>query len=68
MNKFSKGTLVYETQHPDNGTAEVLYQCGSGGIQSPGAEPEGHDVTVVRWGSDNGIERLPSDTLSPPDR
>lgn len=64
MTQFKAGCFVHETRFPEHGTAVVLYQCGSGGIQSPGAEPDGHDVTVLRWDSDGEVGRLPTADLT----
>lgn len=64
MSEFQKGARVYEKLAPQLGCGEVLYQCGAGGIQSPGSEPLGHDVTVVRWEDGDFTERLPTETLA----
>ncbi len=50
MSQVEQGQRVVEkgAEHLDSGI--VVYQCGSGGIQSPGAEPAGTDVSIVDWG------------------
>lgn len=60
-NEVTKGSRVVEKNCEDLNSGIVLYQCGSGGIQSVGAEPEGSDVSVVNWG--DYTTRVPTEDL-----